>query len=952
MKYSITIWHIWRAISGCLLTAVLGCAAAQQTASPDIPKATAGTVTDMPIDTLVTVGELPNGLKYFIRENRKPESRAELRLVVNAGSLMEDDDQQGLAHFVEHMAFNGTQNFPKQSLVNYLESIGLRFGPDLNAQTSFDETVYILQVPTDSVRIVEQAFEIMEDWASRVSFQSEEIEKERGVIIEEWRSRLGAGARIYKQQIPAIYHKSRYADRMPIGVKAVLDTFRHERIKDFYRSWYRPDLMAVIAVGDFEAARIEELIQTHFGRVPEAESPRPRPVYTVPDHEETLFSIVSDPEASWSSVNIYFKKDARAQGNVEAYRQSLVESLHTRMLNERFRELSKIPDAPFLSGRSGRALLARSKEVYSLSARVKEGGVLPGLQALIIEAGRLKQHGFTDTELAREKVEMLRSIEQAYREKDKVRSGAYASEYIRHYLTGEPIPGLPFEYDLYNKLIPGIAIEEINGLTDAWMTDHNRVILVDGPEKPGVTLPDSTELLAMIDEVETFQFDPYIDESSDLPLMESLPKPGTVVEERAIAELGVYEWTLGNGVKVVLKPTDFENDQVIFTAFSPGGHSLVSDEDYLAASTATHVLRESGVGNFSLLEIRKKLSGKLVSISPWIGEIHEGMSGSASARDVETLFKMIHLAFTKPRTDSTAFVAFKEKLRGLMENRSVSPGAAYEDTIQVTLSQNHHRARIWTLEMLEEMDLMKSFQIYKDRFADASDFTFIFVGNFDVDAFRSLVQVYLGSLPSLGRQETWRDVGLRAPSGVIEKTVRRGLEAKSSHRLVFSGPLEWSRQAEYDLNAMTQVLSIKLREVVREALGGSYGVGVWGAADRFPRARYSVTLDFECSPDRVEELTGVVFSQIDSLKRFGTTEAYLQKVKESQRRSREVALKENRFWGRALQNRYVNGEDPKLILSFDQKVDGLDLASVQKAANAYLDTSNYARFVLLPELKE
>ena len=941
-----------RAFLGCFLLSILGCATGQQGARPDGQSEEAATVTMMLVDTMVTVGRLHNGLKYFIRENQKPENRAELRLVVNTGSILEEDDQQGLAHFVEHMAFNGTRNFPKQTIVDYLESIGLRFGPDLNAQTSFDETVYILQVPTDSVGIVEQAFAIMGDWASHVSFQQEEVEKERGVVIEEWRSRLGAGARIFKRQVPVIYHNSRYASRMPIGVKTVLDTFRQERLKNFYRDWYRPDLIAVIAVGDFDSDWIEGLIKKRFSTIPSAVDPPTRTMYPVPDHSETLFALVTDPEASWSSVSVYYKMEARDQGSVEAYRKSLVEALHTRMLNSRLRELSKIPEAPFLSGRSGRARLARTKEVYSLSARVKEGGVLQGLEALLIEAGRLKQHGFTETELAREKVEMLRSIEQSFRERDKVRSGSYAAEYIRHYLTDEPIPGLPYEYRLYNDLIPGIRMDEINRLTEEWMSIDSRVILADGPDKPGMELPDSTTLFALIDEVENLQFVPYVDEASDLPLLEHVPSPGSVTLDRQIHELGVTEWTLSNGVRVVMKPTDFENDQILFTAFSPGGHSLVSDDDYLAASTATSVLRESGVGNFSLIEIQKKLAGKLVRISPWISEIHEGISGSASAKDVETLFKLIYLSFTAPRADSTAFLAFQNRIRGYMENRNVSPGAAYEDTIQVTMSQHHHRARVWSNEMLEEMDLLKSFQIYKDRFSDAGDFTFNFVGNFEVEALRPLVLTYLASLPTTGREETWRDVGLRPPEGVISRTVRRGLEPKSNTRLIFSGPLVWSRQTEYDLNAMAHVLRIKLREVVREALGGSYGVGVWSSAQRFPSERYSVTVDFECSPGRVEELTKVVFSQIDSLKRFGTSREYLQKVKESQKRSREVALKENRFWRGALQTRYVHGEDPLMILSFDRKVDRLDLPAIQQAASKYLDTKNYAKFVLLPKKKE
>ncbi len=930
---------------------LFGACAAPQKAAP--PQAVAPPPpARLPVDPNVTLGTLPNGIRYIIRENRRPENRAELRLVVNAGSILEDEDQQGLAHFVEHMAFNGTRNFPKLDLVNYLESIGMRFGPDLNAYTSFDETVYMLQVPTDSALIVTQGFQILEDWASGMLFEAEEIDKERGVVIEEWRLGRGAGARLRDKQFPILLKGSRYAERLPIGKKAVLDTFRHEAAKRFYRDWYRPDLMSVIAVGDFETKWIEGLIQTHFGRIPPASQPRKRTLYPLPGHEETLFAIATDPEATRTNVSIYYKQPVREQDSAAAYRQNIVESLYNRMLNARLRELTKKPDAPFLFAYSSQGRFIRTSEFYLQGAVVREGGIPRGLEAVLTEARRVRLHGFTQSELDREKTEAIRGMERAYAERDKARSRGYASEYIRHFLTGEPIPGIEYEFKLYQEMVPGIRLAEVNRLAGEWITRHNRVVLVDGPEKQGVTMPTEEELTGVIARVDEMEIEPYEDAASARPLVEAAPTPGEIVTEKKIAELDVTEWTLSNGVRVVLKPTDFKNDEVLFSAFSPGGHGLVSDRDYLAAATASAVVQEGGLGTFNAIGLEKKLAGKVVSVSPWIGELREGVRGSASLKDLETMFQLIYLRFTAPRKDSEAYQAYVQRIRGSLENRSASPGAAFGDTIQVTMAQYHHRARVWSEALLDEMNLERSFEIYKDRFADASDFTFFFVGNIDPDGIRPLVKTYLGGLPATRRNEAWRDVGIRPPRGVIEKTVHKGLEPKSSNRIVFTGPFEWSRKNRYNLGSAIDVLRIRLREVLREEMGGTYGVGVGVSTSRYPEQRYRIRISFGCAPDSVEQLTRAVFAQIDSLKQFGASEANIEKVQEADRRAREAALKENGFWRRRLSSSYWLGQDPANILKYDDLVDALTSDIVRDAARKHFNMENYARFVLYPEKPE
>ena len=928
-----------------LIALLLGCAGTQQ--QPASPPAADPF---LPLDPQVQTGTLKNGLRYFIRHNQKPENRAELRLVVNVGSVLEEDDQQGLAHFAEHMAFNGTKNFAKQELVDYLESIGMRFGPDLNAYTSFDETVYMLTVPTDSVAIMEQAFQILEDWAHQVSLEDEEIDKERGVVIEEWRLGRGAQQRMFDKQLPILLHDSQYAQRLPIGQKAVLDTFQHETLRAFYQNWYRPELMGFVAVGDFDPAWIDSLVHLYFSRIPPATASKERRVFPVPDHEETLFAIATDPEATGNSITIYYKQDVRPQGTVATYRQGLIEAIYHRMFNNRLNELTQLPQPPFLYGYSGQGRFLRSKEFFILGSGVQNKGFDAGLEALLTESARVRRFGFTQSELTREKKDVLRGMEQAYRERDKSQSRGFASEYVRHFLEDEPIPGIEKEYELYQELLPTIELEEINALAGEWTSEKNRVITVDAPQKEGLEVPTEEDLLAVFARVEQKEITPYEDAVSDEPLVAQVPQPAAIVERSEIAELGITRWTLANGIRVVLKPTDFKNDEIRFSAYSPGGHSLVADPDYVAASTAASVVEEGGVAGFSQIELQKKLAGKVVWVSPWIDALQEGLSGSASPADVGTLFELIYAYFTAPRQDSTAFQAYQTRMRGFIQNRSAAPETAFDDTIEVTMAQYHHRARPWSVELLDEMDLEKSMEIYRQRFADAGDFTFFFVGNFTLEGIENLVQTYLGGLPSSGRQENWKDVGIEAPRGVIEKTLYRGIEPKSQSRLVFTGPFAYDGwKNNFDLRAMTTVLEIKLREVLREDLGGTYGIGVNASPSHFPDQKYRIDLNFSCDPERVEELTQVIFTQIDSLQKFGTTDLYIDKVKEMRKREREINLKENSFWVNILQWSDFHGIDVRLVHQYSQLVDTLTSAVVQAAAQQYFDMENYVRVVLYPE---
>ena len=847
------------------------------------------------------------------------------------------------------MAFNGTKNFHRQELVNYLESVGVRFGADLNAYTSFDETVYMLQVPTDSIGIVEKAFDILEDWAHQVSFEADEIDKERGVIIEEWRQGRGAGARIRDKQLPVIFKDSRYADRLPIGKKEIIEHFPHDSLRQFYRDWYRPELTAVIAVGDFDPKRIEGLIRKHFSAIPHGGASRQRQVFPVPDHQETLFAIATDPEMTVSAVSMNFKLDVSSDSTEADYRRSLIENLAIGMLNDRLYEQTRQADPPFLFASSSKGRLVRSRDLYSLNATVKENGIEKGLAALLTETARVRTFGFTPPELDRQKKDALRSIEQAYEERDKTESSAFASEYIRNFLVGEASPGIRYEYELQKRLLPGITIEEVNRLSGSWITDRNRVVTVSAPERGGLHIPTESGLSRLLDSVSSLSLQAYVDSLSSLPLVEVSPAPGTVVAQKEITEIGVTEWVLSNGARVILKPTDFKNDEILLGGFSPGGTSLAPDSLYIPASTASSVVSEGGLGRFDRVALQKHLAGKIAGVAPYIGELEEGVSGSASPRDLLTLFQMLYLTFTAPRMDGVAFDSYRTRIRGLLQNRDARPESAFDDTVLVTMAQHHPRRRPFTLETLNALDLQKSFLFYRDRFADVNDFTFILVGNFTPEKIRPLILTYVASLPTLHRMERWKDTGLRPPSGLLTKEVRRGIEQKSQVRMIFSGPFEWSPENRHILNALGDILRIKLREALREEKGGTYGVGVSAFPSHYPVPEYRINLAFGCSPDRVGELTATAMQQIDSLKRFGPDDQYVAKVKETLHRERETNLKQNRFWLGALQTLYSNGEPPTEILQFDSRLRKISRETIRDAARRYCDERNCVKVVLYPE---
>jgi zinc protease len=903
----------------------------------------------LPIDSAVTTGTLPNGLRYYIRANRMPEKRAELRLVVNTGSILEDEAQQGLAHFVEHMAFNGTRNFQKQEIISYLESIGMRFGADLNAYTGFDETVYMLQIPTDSAGPLQKGIQILEEWAHNVTFDPAEIEKERGVVIEEWRLGQGADERLRKQYFPVLFQNSQYARRLPIGQREILESFKPEELTRFYRDWYRPDLMAVIAVGDFDAAAVERLIRQHFGRIPAAATRRDRRVFEVPDHAETLVAIATDPEATNTVVEVDWKLPKAPDGTVDAYRASLVASLYTGMLNDRFAEITQKPNAPFIGAGADRGSLIRSKDAFFLGAAVEQGGVERGLEAVLTEAERVARHGFTATELERAKTNTLRGYEQAYAERGKSESSDYAEEYVRAYLEGEGIPGIAYEYQLVQRLLPTITLAELNALPRSWMSDRSRVLIVTAPQRAGVQLPTREQLLAVFDRVAKKELVAYEDVVTSAPLIETLPAPGRVVARSTVAGVDATLLELSNGVKVYLKPTTLKDDQILLGAYSPGGLSLVSDAEYASGVFAGQLIGISGLGSMDAIQLQKALTGRVVQVGAGAGETSEAVSGVASPRDLETMMQLVYLHFTAPRSDSAAYQSFMERIRASLANRSASPEAAFSDTFALTFWQNHPRAQPQTVEWLSRIDRNTAYRIYRDRFADASDFSFVIVGNFNADSIVPFVQQYLATLPSTRRVERPRDNGMRPVRGVVEKTVRRGVEPKSNTRITFSGAFENTSESRTAIAVLVDILDMKLRDVLREDLGGTYGVSVSQSTQRFPESRYLLSISFGAAPERLEELTRTVFAELEKMRTNGPDAAALANVKEQARRAHETGLQRNEFWLSALLRQAETGEPAAQALQYPERVNAVTAEQIRDAARRYLDVRNYVRVSLVPE---
>jgi zinc protease len=908
---------------------------------------------NVPLDPSVLTGKLPNGLTYYIKQNAKPEKRMELRLAVNAGSICETDAQQGLAHFCEHMCFNGTKNFKKSELVDALEKMGVKFGADLNAYTSFDETVYMLQVPTDKAELVEKGFQVLEDWAHNVSLEDVEIDKERGVILEEWRLGLGASDRMRKKFFPVLLKGSLYSDRLPIGKDNILKNFKYETLRSFYKSWYRPDLMAVAIAGDMPVNDMLAYVKKHFGNIKAVKNPLPRVDHPIPDNIEPLVSIVTDKEATSNSFQIYIKHEKGSNKTIGDYRQYLMSQLYNGMISMRLFELSQKPDAPYLGANSGYGgFLGRSRDAYSMTATCKENQIEKSLDVVITENERIKQFGFTASELERQKKQMLTMYERMANDADKTESRNFVSEYVQLFLEGSPAPGMKTEFEYAKALLPEIKLEEINALAKKWITDKNMAMVVMAPEKEGVKIPTEAQILETIKNAKAKKLEAYVDNSNSAPLLAQKPASSKVVNKVENKELGYTEITFANGVVAVLKPTTFKNDEILVKAFSPGGSSLYGDNDILAATLATNVVAMSGLGDFDMIGLRKKLTGVNARINPFIGNITEGFNGQTTPKDLETLLQLNYMYFTKTRTDENAFNTLVAQVKTQRKMVTASPKFLFSDTLSKVMYNNSPRIiNFPTEKQMDDLKMQRAIEIYKERFADASDFKYIFVGNFTVDEMLPLLETYLGGLPSINRKETWKDVQPKYADGVVDFKYPKNSEQQSSVQIVFHGNFDWSVKERLTFRIFSNAVSIKLRESMREDQGGVYGVGFGERTNKYPKPEFSVTAQWGCSPDNVEKLSKTVFDEVAKIRKDGPTDVDMQKVGETLIRERETNEKENNYWLGSLENSYMNGDK---ILTYDEYVKlvkSITKDDVKKLANKYMTGKEYIKAALMPEAK-
>ncbi len=916
----------------------------------------------LPVDPDVTVGTLSNGLTYYIRENSEPQGRAHFSLAVRAGSVLEEEQQRGLAHFLEHMAFNGTERFAKQAIVEYLESIGSDFGAHLNAYTGLDETVYFLEVPTDDAEILETTFQILSDWAFAISLDPEEVDLERGVVIEERRLFQGFDSRFTSNLYPLLFGSSQYAERDPIGLVEVIETAPAEELRAFYERWYRPSLMALVVVGDFDSELIESKIKQHFAPPPEGEAtqdraavaePVERPMFPVPDNEEPQVDVFTDPEAPVTQLVIVRKLAPERGRDVAAMQRGLTSQLAFDMLNARLFERGQQADPPYLGSFAGYSNFVLTLDVEQFAIATTQEGVERGFTALLEGMQRAAQHGFTPTELEREKINLLSGAERQYTNRDQIDSSQIAAWYRQHFLSGAPVTGIEAQWQLYQSLLPQISLDDVNAVAQSWTDARNSVLLVLGPEAIDATGGEQLEavLAAQLAGASAMVVEPYEDEASDEPLIESIPTPGSIVSEERIDVIDALQWTLSNGVTVVAKQTDFKDDEVQFTAFSPGGTSLVSDGDYVSARYAADLVNGSGVGAHDSVALDKLLAGTRVAVAPYIDSLFEGLHGSASPTDLEVMFQLIHLYVTEPRFDPDYYATYEERLRSSAELRPTQPDAVLFDRVNSLLTQGHLRGRPFSLELVDELNMERAEAVYADRFADLGDARFVFVGAFDWDELRALTETYLASLPSIGRIEAWVDHDIDPPAGVIDESVYSGIEDRGNTAWVFSGEAVWSREAALAVEVAGEMLGTRLRERIREALGGTYGVFVSGSLSSIPDAEYQAVIVFGSDPDRVEELLAEVEVELDWI-RGGGEQSYLDTVKEQLRVAYDEQLRENSFWLNEIETILIRGESFDLITNYLDRVDALTLDQVVEAARLILPMDRFVRVVLYPEASQ
>lgn len=912
----------------------------------------------LPLDPQVRYGRLDNGLTYYIRQNAKPENRVMLQLAVNAGSICETEEQRGLAHFTEHMLFNGTKNFPKNELVDFLQKTGVRFGGDINAYTSFDETVYMLEIPTDKEGMLETGFQVLEDWAHQASMETSQIEDERGVIIEEYRMGLGAQDRMRKKIFPVIFGNSLYSERLPIGTLENLKAFKPEYIRQFYKDFYRPDLQAVVVVGNIDPDYAEEMVKKHFGGLKNPVPAKERAYVTIPDNAEPIFTVATDKEATHSMIEVYIKHPHQAIRTLDDYRTDLVGTLGSIMINSRLAEQTQEPACPAIAMSMGEANLVRQTDIFAMSGISKPGMIDATFRLMLQEIARVDQYGFVPTELDRAKQMIVSLVETQLKEASNRPSPELAQEYVHHFLLGDAVPGIEIESELIQALLPTIGVEEVSRHIQSRITDSNMIVIVNAPEKEDVKVPTENELKAIYETSKGMNVEPYVDKVSMEPLLVLDKKPASgakILSEDAAT--GVTKVQLSNGIVVTLKPTTLKNDEILMTAYAEGGTSTVEDADYISAMFAGTIQAESGLGELDKTALDKQLTGKTVSYSLDMGDLTAQASGSSSVKDFETMLQLNYLSMMKPRKDPSAAEAFLSKMKAQMRFLANNPMYFFMDTLsKVSTNYDPRTIVIPTMEQLNSVDADKVYDFYCSQVADPGAFRYYMVGNFEInDDFLSLLETYIGSMPSKGTKPAWVDRSVPLAKKSQDVKVEKGAAEQGWVGIVFNAPIKWENYNEREaLRYFKEIMEIKMLETIREKMGGVYTPMLAFETSCKPKPEASFMVMFACDPARADSLTEAVFAEMRKIMKEGPEEGDVAKVRELSKRSFETSSQENRYWLDILRNVDWQGADMSRYTPEAQAALAESMTSdlIRKTAKKYFGKMVYSRVVLGPDPAE
>lgn len=906
----------------------------------------------LPTDKEYRIGKLENGLTYYVRHNEEPKERASFYIIQNVGALLENDNQNGLAHFLEHMAFNGTKNFPDKGIIKTLEKYGVAFGANINAYTAQNETVYnISAVPTKDKALLDTCLLVLHDWSHYLSLENEEIDSERGVIGEEWRTRRNSGFRLRDQTSPVIFKDSKYAVRDVIGDLNVIKNFEYQTLKDFYHDWYRTDLQAIAVVGDFDIDEMEAKIKALFSKIPAVKDAQKRPFFDLPEHEETLFVVATDKEAQQSSIAVYNKIKGvdNSEKNHEYMRNSFIQNFYNAMINSRVGELMQKGNPPFIGGGLGYSGFVRGYDAYFINATAKPNQEDIALEAILTENERVKRFGFNNSELERVKTNMLVNLESAYKQKDKTNNEEYIGEIKSHFLEKEPMVNIEYYYEFAKNVIPTITVEEVSAKAKEWNSPKNRVIVVSGPSENAKHLTKE-EALAIMDKVEKADLKPYEDAVSSSSLISKEIKAGKITSVKKLPEFSAEEWTLSNGAKVVFRKADYEKDQVSLSSFSKGGASLYGLDMLTSATNVSKFVGSYGLGEFDAITLNKLLSGKKASCSVNIQSRYEGVNGNATPADIETMFQLLYLRFEAPRFDKDAHGAVMSRSRAGISNMEKDPQKILKDSLSLIMTNYHPRTLIYNEAYLDRIDIDQIEKVYRDRIKDASDFTFFIVGNIEAETVKPLVEKYIGSLQSENRRENWVDSKVRAPKGKTVKEIELALETpKSTVVTYFIKEMPYNMYNSLCNDVLAGILDLRYTENIREKEGGTYGVGVNGNSTKEPFTSYSMMMSFDCDPDKANHLKSLIYLETEKLMKEGPTQEEVEKVVMNIQKNREQSKQHNQYWSNALYSYYMTGintADPK---NYEDILAKLSPKDIQKFTKSLFEKADVVDVIFKPK---